>query len=51
MERMERVLGQTEENHAYTNMINTQAGELREQRDSLDQVVQMFKTAGKEAVH
>ncbi|GFN33178.1 methyl-accepting chemotaxis protein [Paenibacillus xylaniclasticus] len=50
MERMERVLNQIEENHAYANMINTQVGELNERRDSLDRVVHMFKTS-KEATY
>jgi Amt family ammonium transporter len=50
MERMERVLNQIEENHSYANLINAKVGELKDQSDSLDRIVRMFKTS-QEAVH
>jgi len=50
MERMERVLGQIEENHAYADMVNIKVGELKDQSDSLDRIVRMFKTS-QDAVH
>jgi Amt family ammonium transporter len=50
MERMERVLGRIRENHAYADMVNAKVGELKDQSDSLDRIVQMFKT-GQESVH
>jgi hypothetical protein len=47
---LERVLGRIRENHAYADMVNAKVGELKDQSDSLDRIVQMFKT-GQESVH
>jgi len=50
MKRMERVLGQIEENNAYTDMVSAKVGELKNQSDSLDKTIRMFKTV-EEPVH